>query len=79
MVAHATYPTTLKPITFTIRNQHGWVFVYRTVNCGPDFDTVTLTRRWKGEAMDDITMTRTEAREHAREKLDNGFRPVNTI
>lgn len=60
---------TTKPVRHYLRNIHGWVFIYTVI----DDNYVTLTKKYKGEMVDEMTLERSKARIHYAESLRCGF------
>ncbi len=58
-------------------NPWGWKFAYLTHENGPDWNTVKVVRKWKGEEMETLEMSRDEARQHYACQMKNGF--INPI
>lgn len=60
---------TTKPTRHYLKNLHGWVFTYAVI----DANTVKLTKSYKGETVDEMTLDRSKARIHYAESLRCGF------
>jgi hypothetical protein len=69
----------LQTIVHTVKNRWGWVLTYRAKRVGPDYNSVVIVRRYRGNSMPDLVMSRDEAREHLRCQYAAGFEAINSI
>lgn len=64
---------TVKPTRHVLRNAHGWTLIYETFDNGPDWNTVRVIRKWRGEESSELCLTRDQAREHYAAQQRAGF------
>jgi hypothetical protein len=71
-------PNLSKPTRHYLRNVYGWTLVYETWSDGANWNAVRVVKNWKGEQVDEMFLTRDEARQHYACQLRAGFLAPDT-